>query len=106
MPPKTDQKEQRGITRVELKFPVRVAGKDTPTTNWHEITRLIDVSAFGASFKIPRSVKRGRLVRLSMPMPQQMRTYDFLEAQYQIWGIVRRCVLANQNVDSPNILSE
>ena len=29
---------------------------------------------------------------LAVPMPRQLRCYDFLEPQYKVWGLVRRCV--------------
>jgi hypothetical protein len=67
---------------------VKVDGK----LSWSEITRLEDISAFGAGFKLKRPVKRGRLLVMSVPMPRQLRCYDYLEPQYRIWGLVRRCV--------------
>ncbi len=102
--PETDQKKTRRTRRIELKFPARVDGKDDPDTDWHEITRLKDVSAFGASFALGRAVKRGRLIQMSMPMPQQLRSYDYLESQYQTWAIVRRCVAANRSITEPTYL--
>ena len=68
--------------------------------SWHEVTRLEDISAFGAAFKLKRPVKRGRLLMLSVPMPRQLRLYDFLEPQYKIWGLVRRCLPLEQNSDT------
>lgn len=56
-----------------------------------------DVSAFGAGFVLKRPVKRGRLILISAPMPRQLRCYDFLEPQYRIWGLVRRCVPITAN---------
>ena len=29
---------------------------------------------------------------ISLPMPRQLRCYDYLEPQYRIWGLVRRCL--------------
>lgn len=60
--------------------------------SWSEITRLEDISAFGAGFRLKRPVKRGRLLVMSVPMPRQLRCYDYLEPQYRIWGLVRRCI--------------
>lgn len=51
-----------------------------------------DVSSFGAGFVLKRPVKRGRLLLISVPMPRQLRCYDFLEPQYRVWGLVRRCI--------------
>ncbi|MBL8122831.1 MAG: PilZ domain-containing protein [Pyrinomonadaceae bacterium] len=65
--------------------------------SWNEITRLEDVSAFGAGMNLKRPVKRGRLLVISVPMPRQLRCYDYLEPQYRIWGLVRRCVAIGDN---------
>lgn len=56
-----------------------------------------DVSSFGAGFNLKRPVKRGRLVHVSVPMPRQLRCYDFLEPQYRVWGLVRRCIPITSN---------
>jgi hypothetical protein len=89
------EKEARRIQRLALALPVRVEGKIDRTVSWDEITRLKDISAFGAGFNLNRPVKRGRLVVLTLPMPRQLRCYDHMEPQYRIWGIVRRCIPVN-----------
>lgn len=86
------QSDARKINRMPINLPVKVEGLDTKDSGWEEITRLRDVSSFGAGFTLSRPVKRGRLVRLTLPMPRQMRSYDYFESQYKIWGIVRRCI--------------
>lgn len=85
-------KEDRRIKRLALALPIRIEGKVDPQNSWSEITRLKDVSAFGAGFHLNRPIKRGRLVSLTIPMPRQLRCYDYLEPQYKIWGLVRKCV--------------
>ena len=87
-----ETEETRRIKRLSLTLPMRVEGKDDPNDKWDEITHLKDISPFGAGFMLKRPVKRGRLVQLTLPMPRQMRCYDFAEAQYKVWGIVRRCI--------------
>jgi hypothetical protein len=62
------------------------------SAHWNEITRLGDVSAFGAGFMLKRPLKRGRMVLLTMPMPRQLRSYDYSEPQYRIWALVRKCI--------------
>jgi hypothetical protein len=86
------EKEDRRIQRIGLALPIRIEGKVNPEVLWSEITRLQDVSAFGAGFVLNRPVKRGRLVSMTMPMPRQLRCYDYMEPQYRIWGLVRRCI--------------
>ena len=92
--------DNRRIQRYPLALPARVEVKVDNKLAWNEMTRLEDISAFGAGFKLKRPVKRGRLVLMSVPMPRQLRCYDYLEPQYRIWGLVRRCVpMANGGVD-------
>ncbi|HSK72969.1 MAG TPA: PilZ domain-containing protein [Pyrinomonadaceae bacterium] len=89
------QTERRRIQRIPLSLPMRVEGHLNTTETWNEITRLKDVSAFGAGFILKRPVKRGRLLQLTIPLPRQLRCYDFSEPQYKIWGIIRRCIPMN-----------
>lgn len=92
-----NEKENRRINRYALSLPTRVEVKIDSKFTWNEVTRLEDVSAFGAGFVLKRPVKRGRLVVVSLPMPRQLRCYDYLEPQYRIWGLVRRCVPIGPN---------
>jgi hypothetical protein len=85
-------KENRRIQRYALALPARVEVKVDNNFAWNDITRLEDVSAFGCGMNLKRPVKRGRLVQVSVPMPRQLRCYDYLEPQYKIWGLVRRCI--------------
>ena len=86
------EKENRRIQRYALALPARVEVKVDANFSWSDITRLEDVSAFGCGMNLKRPVKRGRLLLVSVPMPRQLRCYDYLEPQYKIWGLVRRCV--------------
>ncbi|MFL6468278.1 MAG: PilZ domain-containing protein [Pyrinomonadaceae bacterium] len=86
------EQESRRIQRYALALPTRVEVKVDTKFSWNEITRLEDISAFGAAFRLKRPVKRGRLMMISLPMPRQLRCYDYLEPQYRIWGLIRRCL--------------
>ena len=88
--------ETRRIQRISLPLPVRIEVKIDASVSWNEITRLIDVSAFGAGFNLKRPVKRGRIVLLTLPMPRQLRSFDYSEPQYRVWALVRRCVPINK----------
>src|SRR5688500_13951259 len=92
----TDQ-DSRRIQRYPLALPARVEVKVDNKLAWNEITRLEDISAFGAGFKLKRPVKRWRLLMMSVPMPRQLRCYDYLEPQYRIWGLIRRCIPLGNN---------
>ncbi len=86
------EKNKRRIQRFSLALPVRVESRIDDHQSWSEITRLTDISAFGAGFNLKRQVKRGRLLQMTIPLPRQMRCYDFTEPQYKIWGLVRSCI--------------
>jgi len=75
--------------RLELKLPVRVRCRETPDFEWMEMTRLTDVTPFGAGFTLKRPTEKGRLVHMTIPMPRQLRAFDHLEDQYRVWAIVR-----------------
>jgi hypothetical protein len=95
-PPAAD-KESRRIQRISLPLPVRIEVRVDAEVSWNEITRLSDVSAFGAAFTLKRPVKRGRMVLLTLPMPRQLRSFDFSEPQYRVWALVRRCIAVNKS---------
>ncbi len=95
----TSEQIKRRRERLELKLPVRVHCRETPDFQWMEVTRLVDVTPFGAGFILKRPTERGRLLHLTIPMPRQLRVYDHVEDQYRIWGLVRyvRTVGSSEN---------
>lgn len=97
----TVEKENRRIQRISLPLPVRVEARIDSKVTWNEITRLIDVSAFGAGFNLKRPIKRGRMVLLTIPMPRQLRSFDYSEPQYKVWGVVRRCISIGKRSGEP-----
>lgn len=90
-------KDNRRIQRYPLTLPSRIEVQVDHKFAWNEISRLEDVSAFGAALNLKRPVKRGRLIQLSVPMPRQLRCYDYLEPQYKVWSLVRRCIPLGDN---------
>ncbi len=95
------QNEHRRIQRISLPLPARVEVKIDQTVSWNEITRLSDVSSFGAGFVLKRPVKRGRLLLMTIPMPRQLRSFDFSEPQYRVWAAVRRCISVGRDQKNP-----
>jgi hypothetical protein len=95
------EKESRRIQRISLPLPVRVEVRVDPAVSWNEITRLSDLSAFGAGFSLKRPIKRGRMVLMTLPMPRQLRSFDYSEPQYKIWGLVRRCLSIGKTSKTP-----
>ena len=96
------ERPNRRIQRIALPLPMRVEVRLDKKASWYEITRLNDISAFGAGFTVKRPIKRGRIVLMTLPMPRQLRSFDYSEPQYRIWGIVRRCIAAGvSNTSDP-----
>ena len=92
MPPEsTPNREKRRIKRLSISLPVRIAGIDPSGAAWNEMSRTIDISAFGAGFRLKRPVERGKIVKFSLAMPQRLRSYDFMGTQYNIWGVITGC---------------
>jgi hypothetical protein len=83
------RKWKRIRERLELKLPVRVRCREAVGLEWTEITRLIDVTPFGAGFTLKRPIEKGRLLHMTIPMPRQLRVFDHVEDQYRVWALVR-----------------
>lgn len=96
----TTEKDDRRIQRIGLSLPIRVEYKINEKNTWSEVTRLKDISAFGAGFVLPRPVKRGRIIFMTIPLPRQLRCYDFMEPQYRVYGLIRTCVPIRNSVAS------
>jgi PilZ domain len=89
-----DGKSKRMRERLELSLPVRVQGRESEDYEWVELTRLMDVTPFGARFSIARPTEPGRLLHMTLPMPRQLRCFDHVEHQYRIWALVRNVRMA------------
>lgn len=85
--------EQRNFKRIRdrlaLQLPVRVRCREALDCEWTEVTRLMNVTPFGAGFMLRRPTERGRLLHMTIPMPRQLRVFDHVEDQYRVWAIVR-----------------
>jgi PilZ domain-containing protein len=53
------------------------------------MSRLVDVTPFGARLRLKRPTEIGRLLLLTMAMPRQLRVFDHAEDQYRVWTLVR-----------------
>lgn len=92
MSTKVADTDKRRIQRISLPLPSRVEVKINDQVSWNEVTRLTDISAFGAGFSLRRPLKRGRIVLVTVPMPRQLRCFDYSDPQYRVWSLVRRCL--------------
>ncbi len=86
---KMSSNSKRVRERLELSLPVRVQCRESEDYEWVELTRLVDVTPFGARFSIARPTETGRLLYLTLPMPRQLRCFDHVEQQYRVWALVR-----------------
>jgi hypothetical protein len=84
-----DGRSRRKRERLEISLPVRVQGRESEDYEWVEMTRLLDVTPFGAGFTIAHPTEVGRLLHLTLPMPRQLRCFDHVEQQYRVWALVR-----------------
>jgi hypothetical protein len=82
-------KDRRLRERLRLSLPARVQVREDAATEWTEMTRLADLTPFGAGFSLTRPVDVGRLVHVTLPMPRQLRCFDHVEDQYRVYALVR-----------------
>lgn len=72
-----------------MALPVRVQGRESVDQEWMELSRLVDVTPFGARLRLKRPTETGRLLLLTLPMPRPLRCFDHVEDQYRVWSLVR-----------------
>jgi hypothetical protein len=83
------EKPKRLRERIKLALPVRVLCKESAGHEWMEMSRLTDVTPFGARFTISHPTETGRLLHMTLAMPRQLRCFDHIEDQYRVWALVR-----------------
>ena len=98
-----ESKSRRLRERIKLALPVRVRGRDSLEHEWVEMTRLIDVTPFGAKFALTHPTEAGRLLHLTLSMPRQLRCFDHIEDQYRVWAVVRHVVAFTQPGAEPGL---
>lgn len=85
--------------RIKLALPVRVLCRESAGHEWMEMSRLTDVTPFGARFVISHPTEVGRLLQLTLAMPRQLRCFDHIEDQYRVWALVRH-ITPRQGADA------
>jgi len=86
---KQDQESRRLRERFQLALLVRVQCRESVDHEWTEMSRLVDVTPFGARLRLKRPTETGRLLLLTLAMPRQLRCFDHVEDQYRVWSLVR-----------------
>lgn len=90
--------------RLRVALPARIYGRESGNREWTEMTHLVDVTPFGARFRLMRPFDIGRLLQLTLAMPRQLRVFDHVEDQYRVWSIVRNARLLEQETPKDSLL--
>lgn len=81
--------ERRKRSRVALRIPVRVHGRDRDGSTWEEMTTTEDASAGGASLRLKHAAMPGQVLHLALPLPKSLRGYDLNDSSYRVYALVR-----------------
>ncbi len=84
-----EPRPRRMRDRIPLPLQIQIDCRESATHSWGQSGRLLDVSQHGAGFILKRPTEPGRLMKLAMPLPSQLRNFDHGEPQYVVWGVVR-----------------
>ncbi len=85
-----DLRNRRRNQRSRMSLPISVIGHDRRGGPWEELTETIDVSRTGVMITLPRSVRLGAVLYLSLPMPAALRPPGVMEDEWKVYAIVRR----------------
>jgi hypothetical protein len=96
-----DERSKRKRERLNLSLPVQVYCRESEHFDWKEITRLTDVTPFGAGITLAHLTEVGRLLQLTMNLPRQLRCYDHIEPQYKVWCLIRHVRPVEQEGNNP-----
>lgn len=98
------QAETRKDIRIVTELESMVHGFDEDDEAWKEFTTVLNISKSGAGFSLPRPCRVGRLVKLTTPMPSELRAFDHTEKLYTVVGLVQYCQpIESQDGDLYNI---
>jgi hypothetical protein len=87
MPQESDGFRKRD--RLELHVPVRIRGRESDGSEWHELSKLEDVTQFGTSFMMDHTIEVGRIIHLTTPLPWRLRLFDQAADLYRVYALVR-----------------
>jgi hypothetical protein len=90
--------QRRRCERFKLAIPVLVAGCDQIGGKWQEMTKSFDVSRMGLGIRLSRKLRTGMVVHITMPMPAKLRTHGYSDPSYNVYAIVRRVELPENDM--------
>ncbi|MCW5961507.1 MAG: hypothetical protein KIS76_15190 [Pyrinomonadaceae bacterium] len=82
-------KSTRFNERRKLEMPVHVSYYESRERSWSETSKTEEATICGVGLIVSKPVEPNKLIKLSFPMPKNLRLFDFLKDQYEVWGIVR-----------------
>lgn len=82
-------KSTRFNERRKLELPVSVTYYESRAYSWSESSKTEEATICGVGLVVSRPVEPNKLIKLSFPMPKNLRLFDFLKDIYEVWGIVR-----------------
>ncbi|HET9530207.1 MAG TPA: response regulator [Blastocatellia bacterium] len=85
-----DEDNRRRCERHLLSIPASVTGHDEDGSEWSEETETIDVSRTGLILNLRRWTQHGKVMRLSLPLPDELRRHEHSDLNYEVYAIVRR----------------
>lgn len=87
----TSDDERRINRRRPVSLSAVIKGRESDDFFWKETAEVTTVSRSGASFKLQRTGAVGQLVSLLLPMPMNLRCYDYKSEFYRVWGVIQHC---------------
>ena len=84
------KKNRRKFARFKLSIPVLVTGYENGKGKWRECTQTIDLSQAGVLLRLTQQVKKGKVLHVTMPMPEELRQHNYNDPRYSMYAVVRR----------------
>src|SRR5438445_630898 len=81
--------ERRRDARKAIGIPVYVRGHDADGSPWEEVSHTLELSSGGTAFLLKHPLVVGQVLRLSLPLPKNLRRYDLAEPSYRVYALVR-----------------
>jgi hypothetical protein len=76
-----------------MALPVQVHGYAADGEVWADVASADDVSSGGVSFTLERAVEVGQVLRLDLPLPRTLRSFDQGAPTHRVYALVRNVTL-------------
>ncbi len=96
--PDVTEANRRRCQRFSLSVATTVIGHDRKSGQWQECAETIDASRTGITLRMRRRVRHGNVLHLTLPLPARLRSHGDDEADYTVYGLVRRVQPAKDGV--------